>query len=339
MARRNRKKIDWSWLRTIAESGLNASGKFAVTVEIDGKLDWIEGGRYHDNYRFWIHGEGLPKASKNQSLLLRLSSQKDPQRSKAEAAQYLLREAQTLQVLKASAFVFDAPEFICTVGPGAAEPLALIETWVWGMSLEYYKNSIYSDRTIPTIAEVAAAVHRLPPGLFNHLPACEDSRAHILSALGKLSPALFSQFPAARAARDWILTRLPDNRPATVLHGDLLPQNIICGEDDSVWKVTVIDWEFAEIGDPACDLAIVTRGDRKLLGIDNGLKHLVAAYRKAAAGVELTVADVRIHELLLFMSWLWDAAEDRRRGKTEGHGPDHYTQRLESLLRRAEKGD
>ncbi len=339
MARRYHKKIDWSWLRAIAESGLNASNKFAVAVEIDGKLDWIEGGMYHDNYRFWIHGEGLPKASKNQSLLLRLSSQKDPLRSKAQAAQYLQREAHTLQALKAAGFDFDAPEFICMAGPDAAGPLALIETWVWGMSLEYYKNSIYRNRTIPTIAEVAAAVHRLPPGLFNHLPACGDSRAHILNTLGRLSPELFTRFRAARTARDWILARLPDNRPATVLHGDLLPQNIICGEDDSVWKVTVIDWEFAEIGDPAYDLAIVTRGDRKLLGIDNGLKHLLEAYRKAAAGIDLTLADVRIHELLLFMNWLWSASEDRRRGKIEGHGPDHYTQRLESLLRRAQKGE
>ena len=338
MARRYYKKIDWRWLRTIAESGLNASGKFPVTVEIDGKLDWIEGGLYHDNYRFWIHGEGLSKASKNQSLLLRLSSQKDPQRSKAEAAQYLLREAQTLQVLKAAAFDFDTPEFICLVRPDAEEPVALIETWVWGMSLEYYKHSIYSERTIPSLAEAAAAVHRLPPGLFSHLPAFEDSRAHILSALGKLSPELFSQYPAAQAAREWILARLPDKRPATVLHGDLLPQNIICGEDDSTWKVALIDWEFAEIGDPACDLAIVTRGDRKLLGFNNVLKPLVEAYRKAA-GVELTVADVRIHELLLFMNWLWSTSEDRRKGITEGHAPAHYAQRLESLLRRAEKGE
>ncbi|UCD79707.1 MAG: aminoglycoside phosphotransferase family protein [Desulfobacterales bacterium] len=336
MARRYQKKTDWHWLRSITEDSLNASGNFPVSVSVDGKIEWIESGLYHDNYRFWIAAPGLSKEWQDKSLLLRLSSQKRPLRSKSESAQYLVREAQTLQALKNAAFAFETPELICMVKSHARQPVGLVENWVWGMPLPFYKNSIHADRIIPTIAAVAAAVHHLPPGKFSHLPALPDSRTHILRELEGLSPALFNEYPAAQAAREWILTRLPINRPATVLHGDLLPQNINCGENKGEWKIAVIDWEFAEIGDPAFDLAIVTRGDRKLMGINNGLKHLVNNYREAG-GIDLTVSDVNIHELLLLMKWLWESAQGHRRGQTEGHGPDHYAQRVESLLRRAVK--
>jgi len=336
MARRYRKKTDWHRLRSITEDSLNASGIFPVSVSVDGKIEWIESGLYHDNYRFWIVAPALPKEWQDRSLLLRLSSQMRPLRSKSESARYLVREAQTLQALKDAAFAFETPELICMVKSDAGQPVGLVENWVWGMPLPFYKDSIHADIIIPTIAAVAAAVHHLLPGKFSHLPAFPDSRAHILKELDSLPPALFREYPAAQAAREWILTRLPANRPTAVLHGDLLPQNINCGENKGDWKIAVIDWEFAEIGDPAYDLAIVTRGDRKLAGKNNGLKHLVAEYRQAG-GMDLTVSDVRVHELLLLMKWLLESDQGHRRGLTEGHSPDHYAGRLESLLRRTAK--
>ncbi len=66
--------------------------------------------------------------------------------------------------------------------------VGLIETWVWGISLEFYKDSIYRERIIPTIAEVAVAVHQMSSETFNHIPAFEDSRVHILNELESLSP-------------------------------------------------------------------------------------------------------------------------------------------------------
>jgi aminoglycoside phosphotransferase (APT) family kinase protein len=330
------KKTDWHRLRAITEDSLNASGKFPFSVSVDGKIEWIDSGRYHDNYRFWIVAPQLPKEWQDKSLLLRLSTQKRLLRSKTEATQYLVREAQTLQALKEAAFGFETPELICMVKSEARQPVGLIENWVWGMSLQFYTNSIYADRIIPTIAAVAAAVHRLPPGRFGHLPAFPDSRTHILKDLESLPPALFRKYPTVRAVREWILSRLPASRPATVLHGDLLPQNIHCGENRDEWKTAVIDWEFAEIGDPACDLAVVTRGDRRLMGTNNALRHLLDNYRESG-GIDFSVADVHIHEMLMLLKWLWSSAQGHRRGQTEGHGPDHYAQRLESLLRRAEK--
>jgi aminoglycoside phosphotransferase (APT) family kinase protein len=43
-----------------------------------------------------------------------------------------------------------------------------------------------------------------------------------------------------------------------VLHGDLLPQNLLF-EIRENGATAVVDWECAQIGDPAYDLAIVHR--------------------------------------------------------------------------------
>jgi aminoglycoside phosphotransferase (APT) family kinase protein len=305
---------------------------------VDGKIEWIESGLYHDNYRFWIIGIDLHKGWEEKPLLLRLSSQKRPLRSRDEAGNYLNRETKTLQRLQDAGFRFETPELICKVKDDSEHLIGLIETWVRGIPLTLYKGSIYQDRIIPTIAECAVSVHQLETKKFGHLQAFENSKAHILRLLGSLSPELFKEFSAALRAKEWILSRLPESRPSVMLHGDLLPQNIMCYEIRDEWKVALIDWEFATIGDPAYDLAIVTRGDRKLMGINNGLNILLDNYRKAG-GAELSAVDVHIHELLLFLNWLWDSAETEKNGRHRGHGPDHYAQRTESLLRRAEKSN
>jgi hypothetical protein len=54
MARRYKRRIDWNWLRSITETSLNDCGRFPGTVNVDGKMEWVESGLYHDNYRFRI---------------------------------------------------------------------------------------------------------------------------------------------------------------------------------------------------------------------------------------------------------------------------------------------
>jgi thiamine kinase-like enzyme len=61
-----------------------------------------------------------------------------------------------------------------------------------------------------------------------------------------------------------------------LLHGDLLGQNILLAVDG---PHHVIDWEYARRGDPAYDLAIVTRGIKQPFHIDRGLDRLRDAYR------------------------------------------------------------
>ena len=63
--------------------------------------------------------------------------------------------------------------------------------------------------------------------------------------------------------------------PATLVHGDLLGQNILLHPTQ---PPTVIDWEFADLGDPAYDLAVVTRGKPKPFDMIKGLQRLLEAY-------------------------------------------------------------
>jgi len=63
----------------------------------------------------------------------------------------------------------------------------------------------------------------------------------------------------------------------------------------------LIDWERACLGDPAYDLAIVTRGVRKPFQIDRGLERLLEAY--ALQGSEIRKEHVHLHELCLMARW------------------------------------
>ena len=72
------------------------------------------------------------------------------------------------------------------------------------------------------------------------------------------------------------LEHVPPDEPSVLLHGDLLGQNILLAVDG---PHHVIDWEYATRGDPAYDLAIVTRGVKQPFQIAGGLDRLRDAYR------------------------------------------------------------
>lgn len=136
--------------------------------------------------------------------------------------------------------------------------------------------------------------------------------------------------PEARDAEAWIGEHLPPTTPASLLHGDLLGQNLLRSWDDA-GPVGVIDWAEASVGDPAYDLAIVTRGHRTPFAVADGLERLVDAYNRLA-GSPLSMADVRVHELILHAGFYQAAARDYGRGSRHAE-----QQRLtwRSLLRRA----
>jgi aminoglycoside phosphotransferase (APT) family kinase protein len=295
----------------------------------------MESGLYHHNYRFMIAGQGLAREWKERPLLLRLISEKKVDRTREESVQYEQKEAETLRILKDLKFKFSTPEFICMVNNQSGEIEGFIETFVRGIPLTLFRNSIHEDKIIPSIAEVAAAVHQVQPNNFHHLEAYPDNRTHIYTELENLPKELFDEHNIAQTVKRFILDHIPSVKPSVLLHGDLLPQNLICREDESSWKTSVIDWEFARIGDPAYDLSIVTRGDRKIEGKKNGLNLLLTSY-KEAGGADISQSDVHIHELIMVLNWLWDSTIKRRKGHN-GHGPDYYLGKIESILRRAEK--
>lgn len=331
MTRRYIKRINWSYLRHLIESNLNENGISSSPVKVDGKIVWIDGGIYHNNYRFWLSGDEWNE----RPLLLRLNKYKNIGRSKKEVIDFTFKESETLKSLERISFEYDTPEFICMVKDEAEKIEGFIETIVSGIPLPIFKKSIYDDKIIPAIAEVAAAVHELPKDQFQHLKSYKNSKEHVESLLERLPEDLFNEFPSTREAKKWILENNLQIRESVVLHGDLLPQNLLIDTMDD-FEISVIDWEFARIGDPAYDFAIVSRGNRKVLGQENGLKILLQAYYDAG-GQEIPLAAVIIHELVLVLNWIWDSAVTRKKGEHNGHGPDFYEQKMLSIMKRAEK--
>ena len=109
-----------------------------------------------------------------------------------------------------------------------------------------------------------------------------------------------------------------------------VPQNLLFAIADD-HEIAVVDWECAQIGDAAYDLAIVTRGVRRPLGVANGLQQLVSFYNETAEQ-QISPSAVAVHELLLHLHWLAESQTENRPG---GHGPEHYAGLLGSILRRA----
>jgi aminoglycoside phosphotransferase (APT) family kinase protein len=234
-------------------------------------------------------------------------------------------EAALLQHLNAQRLTFAVPRPIGEVETGAG--LAVVQEWVEGFPVDLRAQRFRGGKPWDFVAEVAAGIHAINPApIRNHIPSHFTRLDHAVfraRALQKLEEA------EARDSEAWIGDHLPPNTPASLLHGDLLGQNLRRPLDDT-GRVGVIDWAEACVGDPAYDLAIVTRGHRRPFAVVGGLSRLVDSYNRLA-GSPVTVADVRVHELILHAGFYRAAIHDYGRGS-----PHAEQQRViwRSLLRR-----
>jgi aminoglycoside phosphotransferase (APT) family kinase protein len=318
---RRRSGTNWSWLRSLIETSLRQQPGFQENFRLEEKIWTLGDGLLHKNYAFEAGGK---------ELVLRLAKVECGLQSRTEAVAGMRSESKTLQTLQSLEFPFAIPELICLVADDSGETIGLIESAVAGMPLNFLSRGFNAESQLKTIAQVASAVHRLPKSKFTHLVQRSDSRTHVLEELNVLPGSLFEEFGEAAMVREWILRNLPEGRTSTVLHGDLLPQNLLFAIQDD-HEIAVVDWECAQIGDAAYDLAIVTRGVHKPLGVANGLHRLVLFYNEVAEQ-KIPPSAVMVHELLLHLHWLAESQTENRPG---GHGPEHYANLLRSILRRA----
>jgi len=207
----------------------------------------------------------------------------------------------------------------------------LVRETVYGYPMPMQVEQQAAFDPIRVTASVAASVHDIDPApLRDVLGVHETRRAHAVTCLEEVEEAAGE--PETDAALRWMRDHLPGDGPAVVVHGDLLGQNIILPmHGESEWGL--IDWEFACLGDPAYDLAIVTRGSRRPFGRGRGREQLVEAYAEAG-GAPVTEADIAFYELRLIAGWYLKAS----RGRESGHPPEFYLQRMASFLRRAPGG-
>lgn len=328
MSRRSR-GTSWYALSDEIESGLSQSEEHQGLVQVDHSIQRLGGGLNHENYVF----RATPTKSghrREQSYILRKPCRTHTYESDEAVATSLANEARTLRTLAQQKLGFTVPVFVVWTAPGG-----LIETAVPGICMDELMR--LSDRhlfVLESVARIAAEVHRLPPDGFDHLPRQVDGRGHILSRLAAFPADFMTRNPEAVAVGQWVRDHLPQTRPVVLLHGDLLPQNLLL--DLATEKIAVVDWEFAQLGDPAYDLAIVSRGRRQPFKRPEGLKCLVKAYRQAG-GAAISVTDVVTHELLMVLEWLLHSIENAHNGRREGHPPEKYGQDIRSILRRARR--
>jgi len=195
------------------------------------------------------------------------------------------REAALLKYLSTLALRIRLPHVVGAIPVGNG--LALVQEMVCGIPLDLRASRCPGGCPWEIVAHAAATCH----GVSTHpipssVPRHVTRRAHALAALGRLDAI---RIPEAKAAYDWGIEHLPADDASCLLHGDLLGQNLLLGFDDE--PPGVIDWAAAQIGDPAYDLAIVTRGVRQPFQVAGGLERLLNAYN-ARARLPLTATDV-----------------------------------------------
>jgi aminoglycoside phosphotransferase (APT) family kinase protein len=212
-----------------------------------------------------------------------------------------------------------------------AGALGLVQEMVHGVPIDLRASRWPGGRPWEVVALAAAVCHGVDP---HTLPASmlrhPTRRAHASAVLDCLRSL---EIPEAKDAYAWGIAHLPANAPTCLLHGDLLGQNLLVGigEDE---RLGIIDWAEAQIGDPAYDLAIVTRGSRRPFQIEGGLERLVDDYN-ARGGLALRPADVHLYEICLVAGFYEQDAHAYGVGSPHA---ENTRATLRNVLRRAELG-
>lgn len=233
------------------------------------------------------------------------------------------REGHLLAALRGLSPPFRLPEVVGTVTDGVHR--LLVRSSVQGIELDLRAGRYPGARPWEIVGEAAATVHGLEvPGLVELVPGHTTRREHAFAAIEGTFAELSGDI--CDRARAWAHEHVPPAEPATLLHGDLLGQNILISPGA---PPALIDWEYASRGDPAYDLAIVTRGVRQPFQIDRGLERLLEAY-ESRSGRHIERSHVLVHELCLAAKWYRESLEGTGR-----HPPEQALNFLRSILRRA----
>jgi aminoglycoside phosphotransferase (APT) family kinase protein len=111
--------------------------------------------------------------------------------------------------------------------------------------------------------------------------------------------------PAIEYGLLWVRERLPQARETTFCHGDFRVGNLAV---DGSGLVSVLDWEFAHVGDPVEDVAwpLVRAwrfgADERRLGGVGDVKPYLARYRELT-GRDVSTAELDVWEVLGNVKW------------------------------------
>jgi aminoglycoside phosphotransferase (APT) family kinase protein len=148
------------------------------------------------------------------------------------------------------------------------------------------------------MAEQLARIHAIEPLAF--LPA-GDVIARFYAELDSVG----EPHPAIEYGLTWVRERLAGPKERTFCHGDFRIGNIAVGERG---LVSVLDWEFAHLGDPVEDVAwpIVRAwrfgADERRLGGVGEVEPYLERYN-GLSGREVTLAELDVWEVLGNVKW------------------------------------
>lgn len=175
----------------------------------------------------------------------------------------------------------------------------LVESFVEGLAVDLRAGRQPAIRPWEVVADVAAKIHAVPPSPRMAPRTRQQHRLERIEALERVTqrPALVDE------ALAWMRDHVGPALPGVIVHGDLLGQNLRIHPDE---VPGVIDWHHAQMGDPAEDLAIVTRGIRRPFQLDDGRQKLLDSYNQRST-IEVGADSLRFFELALLSSWVVDA--------------------------------
>lgn len=246
----------------------------------------------------------------------------------ADLGERVQREPALLKRLATLNLPISTPRWAVVVVESERE--ILVREFLRGAPLDLRAGRQNRVKPWQVVAEVASTIHAIDVSEVQGLvPGHVTRRAHAIACVEEI--AEIQGDPLTDDVLAWIKAHLPPESPPCVLHGDLLGQNILLDLFEPSRPVSVIDWEYSRVGDPAYDLAIVTRGARRPFQMADGLDRLLGDYREAG-GAPVTRADVHVHELCLIAGYYRCSL----RGEHPHRPPEVYSQ-LRGLLRRVEK--
>jgi aminoglycoside phosphotransferase (APT) family kinase protein len=109
-----------------------------------------------------------------------------------------------------------------------------------------------------SIVDTMAAIHRVDVDRVG-LSTLGKHEGYIARQLkrwyGQWNQQKTRELPAVDLVHDALLERIPEQGPATIVHGDYRLDNCMVGSDGHV--MAVLDWEICPLGDPLADLGLL----------------------------------------------------------------------------------
>ncbi|HEY4003106.1 MAG TPA: aminoglycoside phosphotransferase family protein [Candidatus Xenobia bacterium] len=174
---------------------------------------------------------------------------------------------------------------------------------------------------------IAAATHQIPVERISDVVPGFETR-------GKHGDQLLAQNDSPRSelapSLAWLRQNRPSDTPPVLVHGNLVPSNVVLDYFNRSTPPGVLDWDFSVYGDPALDLATICAAADPPLTADREVDRVLKAYR-AAGGGAVSVTEVRFHQICIHLRRYHEAL-----AKAPGRAGDEL-RHLQTLLKPARR--